>query len=97
MNYKSSLLETIVKHPAVSRAISGGKPETPGIVPLVKARRALRDIKRAKRNAREEGPNANPDSGVTGPFTPPGQRLIREALAAGLPDDLAELCRQFIA
>ena len=97
MNYKQSLLETITKHPSVSRAMSGKTDQLKGVYALVKVRRALRDVKRAKRNAREERGYATPESGVTGPFASPSSRLIQQALEDGLPLELQNLCLEYLS
>lgn len=102
MNYKQSLMETICKHPVVSRAASGSA-QGPAVEKLLKLRRAMRDIKRARRNMREEvGAMGKPsDAYDRGMITvipqQPGTRLIKEALAiGGLPDDLKSLCEQAV-
>lgn len=102
MNYKQSLIETICKHPVVSRAASGSG-QGPAVEKLVTLRRAFRDIKRARRNMREEvgamGRLADAyDRGmITRIPQKPGTRLIREALEiGGLPADLEALCKQAV-
>jgi hypothetical protein len=92
MNSRESLVETICKHRAVSRAMAG-KDSTRGLEFLVQLRRARRDVKRCLANMRDEIEHGiTPEMGGAVAPSRPGPRLLREALCAGgLPSELRAL------
>lgn len=101
-------LEQIVKHPDVSRAMSGSPKwahlRTPGMAEVLKLREAIRNVKRARMNAREEFPhvrrNTAYDDGfiVQVPDMPDGTRNLAKALElGGLPAELEQMIRAYLA
>lgn len=111
MTSKHELLESIAKHPAVTRHmvtseinIQSGDFHARGcgcaLESLEKFRRARRDAKRQRRNYAEEirQPNPNPEAIASPHPSWPGRRLLLEALErGGLPDDLRAMVEKALA
>jgi len=101
---RNDLIEQIVKHPAVSRAMNGSEI-TPALMQLVSLRRSRRDVKRATRNMREEiqmcgenDHNAYDKGRIVQVPKMPGEKRLHTALAlGGLPNDLRLMIEEVLA
>jgi hypothetical protein len=93
-----NLIEEIVKHPTVSRAMMTHNPEElelySGLESLVKLRKARRDVKRSQTNARIDACQTGRARHEPPPM--PGLRLLTVALHNGLPPDLSNLVQEYI-
>lgn len=96
----TDLIERILKHREVSRCITGAKNWTPapGLYPLARLRASRSQIKQAARNVRDYIAEVGYSTTIRVPSQSKSLavRRIEEALAAGLPEDLAELCGQYL-
>lgn len=95
------LIERIVKHPEVSRAMmQPWKSETPALAEIVRLRKSRRDVKRSARNMQDEVAHGRPDyehgGQVCVPPMPGSKRLLAALAADGLPEDLRAMIEEYL-